>query len=162
MDLSQETTGDPSGARRCAECGAPLDPGRECRELFYEILALEALVPGGPAPLAHFFAVASYNLQHPAQFQPGIVDGLRSGLVDALAGKADVAELRRRASRAAEGARRVLRRPEDPPAALPTSWPTRWPFTARDMAGTAPAEYDRQARRWAESVAASLEGRAAS
>ena len=64
--------------RVCPECGASLDEGRDCRDYFHDLLGLEAEVPGGPGPLPHFFAVASYNLQHPSQFAPDVLPGLRA------------------------------------------------------------------------------------
>src|SRR5688500_7852208 len=93
----------------CSECGAPL-PSGDCRQSLHELLALEAQVPGGPGELPHFFTVAAYNLQHPSVFEPDVILGLRESLVDALAGRVDIDDLRRRARYGAEGNKRVLRR----------------------------------------------------
>jgi hypothetical protein len=50
----------------CAECGAPRVSGMTCWEMLGAIIAWEY---HDPALLAeHFLTVASYNLQHPAQF----------------------------------------------------------------------------------------------
>jgi len=140
---------------RCPECGNLVPPNTTCRDRFYEMLTIEAEVPGGPTGLAHFFAVASYNLQHPSQFVSEAVTGLFQSLRDAVEGRASVAELRRRASRAFEGSARVLRRPEDPPS-VPAGWPNEWPMTVADMCGVAPTRYNAQAEAWARSVVATI------
>jgi hypothetical protein len=57
----------------------------------------------------HFLLVASYNLQHPAQFTEDALDNLRAGFVDRLDNGVAVEELRRRASRRFAGSTRVLR-----------------------------------------------------
>jgi hypothetical protein len=49
----------------CPECGAAAPEGGTCRDNFHALLLLEAEVPGGPGRLPHFYAVASYGLQHP-------------------------------------------------------------------------------------------------
>jgi len=58
----------------------------------------------------HFLTVACYNLQHPAQFTDGALAWLRSALIERLDSGTPVTELRRRASRAYEGPKRVLKR----------------------------------------------------
>jgi hypothetical protein len=139
----------------CPECGALLERGRTCRDSFHELLALEYDVPGGPGALAHFFAVASYNLQHPSGFVPLVLRGLESSLSDALNGRAEILELRRRASSATDGARRVLRRASDV-REVPTHWPRSWPLTVRDVCAVDPAEYVDRVRQWASSVERTL------
>ena len=57
----------------------------------------------------HFLTVASYNLQHPAQFTDEALAGLRVAVMDYLDQGISPAELRRRASQAYEGKRRVLK-----------------------------------------------------
>ena len=93
----------------CPECGAALAAGRVCQDYFHDLLALEAQVPEAPGAEPHFLAVASYNLQHPAAFVPAVLLGLQQTLADVLAGKATVADARRRASRATDGPTRVRR-----------------------------------------------------
>ena len=57
----------------CPECGAPVPEGGSCRDNFHVLLLLESEVPGAPSGLPHFFAVASYGLQHPGSmnYTPG-------------------------------------------------------------------------------------------
>ena len=49
----------------CPECGAPVPPGGSCRDHFHALLLLEAEIPGVPGSILHFYAVATYALQHP-------------------------------------------------------------------------------------------------
>ena len=94
---------DPAPA--CPECGAPAVDGFGCWEQLGLLLGWEGDDPQLQA--VHYLTVATYNLQHPAQFTPAALAGLRAGFVDHLDHGVDVAELRRRTARAA-GATRVL------------------------------------------------------
>ncbi|MGE5550144.1 MAG: DUF5946 family protein [Bacteroidota bacterium] len=145
---------------QCPECGAPLPDGGSCRGYFHELLLLEAEVPGAPGAMPHFFAVASYNLQHPSQFTPAILTRLRASLDDALAGRASIRDLRRRARYQADGPARVLRRPGDVAAGEEQpglwNWPTRWPMTVADVCRVSPALYIERVRQWAAAVSATL------
>jgi Family of unknown function (DUF5946) len=91
----------------CPECGAPVVNGLTCWEQLGMILAWEADDPELRAE--HFLIVASYNLQHPAQFTDDALANLRAGLVERLEKGVAVEELRRRASRRFEGKTRVLK-----------------------------------------------------
>ena len=152
-----ESTGRPSsqGSGVCAECGAPLEDGRRCRDYLDDLLALEWEVPGGPGHTAHFLAVASYNLQHPARFTPAMLLGLRRTLSDVLAGSATIADARKRARDALDGPARAVRRPGDPLPQL-TGWPTRWPMTIRDVCGAPVSGYLERVHAWAAVVNAGL------
>ena len=144
----------------CHECGAALDANGSCRELFHELLALEAGVPGGPGALPHFFAVATYNLQHPSGFAPAALRGLRRTVTDVLEGRATLDDARRRAKAGAGGSHRVRRHlddeilPED--AAMLDAWPRRWPMTVRDVCRSAPERYADRIREWAEVTVVAL------
>ena len=139
----------------CGECGAQLDPGRTCRDYFNDMLALESQVPGGPGNKAHFLAVASYNLQHPADFTPDVLAGLRKTFGDVLGGRATAADALARARKATDGSTRVLRRPGDPPT-RPDGWPTRWAMTVRDVCDAPVSRYLQQVQAWATSVDAAI------
>ena len=95
---------DPAPA--CPECGAPAVDGFGCWEQLGLLLGWEGDDPQLQA--VHYLTVATYNLQHPAQFTPAALAGLRAGFVDHLDHGVDVAELRRRAAHASAGATRVL------------------------------------------------------
>lgn len=149
---------------RCAECGARLDAGRICRDYFHDLLALEAQVVGAAGELPHFFAVAAYNLQHPSEFVPAALLGLRRTLGDVLAGRATIADARRRARAAADGSTRVRRRVDAPMSAeerpLLQRWPRVWELTVRDVCEVAPLEYAERTRAWATAVVAALDAAA--
>lgn len=145
----------------CAECGAPLRPGRSCVDYLHELLALEAEVPGGAGLEPHFLAVATYNLQHPSGFAAGALAGLRITVSDVLEGRASIADARRRARHASDGPTRVRRRAGDPPGEEPrmvrVAWPRRWPVTVLDVCRSRPRQYEEQVRRWARSALRALE-----
>jgi hypothetical protein len=150
----------------CSECGAPVPAGGACLDHFHAMLALEhevardaAEAGGGRGELAHFHAVSAYGLQHPAgmAFTKAALDGLIVALVDQLAGRATLEDVRRRARRGAREAGGVRRRPEDPPPV----WPVRrWPVTVTDvLAGGVPG-YCARAEAWARSVVEALSAKA--
>ena len=91
----------------CLECGAPLSEGTSCRDHFNALLLLEWQIPGGPGALAHFYAVATYGLQHPdsMNYTEDTLAGLKTAVVDALDGRVTLAELRLRTRHTADGAR---------------------------------------------------------
>ena len=91
----------------CPECGAARVNGLKCWEQVGEILAWE--YQDQELANEHFLTVASYNIQHPAQFTVEALDGLRAALVEHLDHGTSVRELRRRAASAYEGHKRVLR-----------------------------------------------------
>src|SRR5438067_9343800 len=99
----------------CPECGAPVPIGGSCRDNFHALLLLESEIPGGPGSLPHFYAVASYGLQHPdsMNYTADTLAGLRARLTDMLDGRATLDETRRRVRHAADGAVRVTRRAGD-------------------------------------------------
>src|SRR5438105_567632 len=99
-------------ATTCTECGAALPEGGTCRDHFHALLLLESEIPGGPGSLAHFYAVASYGLQHPGSmnYTAETAEGLRSAVSDLLDGRATIQAIRRRIGRQAKGSRRCTRR----------------------------------------------------
>ena len=139
----------------CPECGAPLEPGKTCRDYLHEMLALEWQVPGGPGHRGHFLAVSSYNLQHPSLFTPTMLDGLRKTFDDFLHDRATIADARARAREGLDGPVRAARRPGDPPS-TPEGWPTRWTMNIRDVCRAPVSLYLKQVEAWAAAVNASL------
>ncbi|HEX3047655.1 MAG TPA: DUF5946 family protein [Bacillota bacterium] len=104
----------------CPECGAPQVSGLSCFEMLGAIIAWEWQDPELLAE--HFFTVASYNLQHPAQFTEETLSGLRSVFIERLDHNLPIAEIRRRVSQAAEGKTRV-RKPESERTPILRPWP---------------------------------------
>jgi hypothetical protein len=90
----------------CPECSAPIEDDLDCWGRLGGVLAWEAQDPELAA--LHFVTVASYNLQHPAQFEPAALEGLWRAFVEHVDGGLPVAAIRRRGARAYEGPRRVL------------------------------------------------------
>ena len=91
----------------CPECGAPRVQGLSCWEMLGMLIAWEYDDPELRAE--HFLTVASYNLQHPAQFTEATLAGLRAVFSERLDHALGIAEIRRRVGKAAAGATRVLR-----------------------------------------------------
>lgn len=110
--ITEQMPSDPAHETACCpECGAPLVEGLTCWEQLGAIIAWEWQDPELLAQ--HFLTVASYNLQHPAQFTEESVDGLRSVYIEYLDKNLPIAEIRKRVSRAADGANRVLKDPAE-------------------------------------------------
>jgi hypothetical protein len=110
----------------CPECGAPLVGGLSCWEQLGAILAWEWQDPELQG--VHFLTVASYNLQHPAQFTAEALAGLREQFIAHLDHGVSVAEIRRRIGRSATGATRVLKPEAERQPVL-----KRWPMTIADV-----------------------------
>ena len=91
----------------CAECGAPRVDGLTCWEQLGMLIAWEHNDPALRAE--HFLVVASYNLQHPAQFTDQTLANLRSSVIDYLDHGVAVEVIRQRTSEAFKGSTRVLR-----------------------------------------------------
>jgi Family of unknown function (DUF5946) len=144
----------------CPECGAPLTAGRDCVDYFHALLALEAEVPGAPGQEPHFFAVATYNLQHPSGFTPAALDGLRRAVTDVLVGRAALADARQ-VRAAADGPMRVRRRADtaltEAEQAMLRAWPTGWAVTVRDILAGGADCYAERVRGWARAVTAALD-----
>lgn len=142
----------------CPECGAALPEGAACRANLDALLGLEWRLPGGPGELAHFYAVATYNLQHPQgmNLTAEALAGLRAAVRDALAGSATMDELRRRARRGNQGTARVTRRAGD----TEVRWNVAtWPMNVADVLSVEAeaAAYADRVTRWARSVLDTLD-----
>lgn len=110
----------------CPECSAPLVDGMTCWDMLGAILAWEAQ---DAALLAeHFLTVASYNLQHPAQFTDAALAGVRAAFIERCDQGIGIAEIRRRITRVASGATRVLK-----PAAERRAVLRQWTMTIADV-----------------------------
>jgi hypothetical protein len=96
----------------------------------------------------HFLTVASYNLQHPAQFTDAAIAGLRAVFIEYLDQGLSVAEVRRRVGRPAAGQARVRRAPAD---RRPTLRP--WSMTIGDVyLPDQPSGAAVRVRAWAASI----------
>ena len=133
----------------CPECGARAIEGLSCWEQLCALLAWEFEDPELQAE--HFLTVASYNLQHPTRFTDEAIAGLSEALVDRLDRAVSVQELRRRASVATEGAKRVLRGDAAEPVLRA------WRVTIADVyIPEQPAGAAERVRRWAAAIRSEL------
>src|SRR5437867_2460061 len=78
-----------------------------CWEMLGALIAWEYDDPELQAE--HFLTVASYNLQHPAQFTETALAGLQTVFIERVDHGLGIAEIRRRVGKAAAGATRVFR-----------------------------------------------------
>jgi hypothetical protein len=138
------------------ECGATVSPESSCQDHFHALLCLEAEVPGAPGELPHFYAVASYALQHPDSMNLTIeaLRGLRQAVTEELDGGPNLDDLRRRARWAAANAGRVTRRGGEEVGAWPRG---EWPVTVADVCDVSPGEYIHAVSHWARSVRETLD-----
>lgn len=135
----------------CPECGAPPVDGLDCWSQLGALLAWEGDAPELQAE--HFLTVATCNLQHPAQFTPEALAGLRAALVAHLDQGVAVGELRRRAARQFEGRARVLKPATERQPAL-----RQWSMTVADVyLPDRPRGAAARVRAWAASARETLE-----
>jgi len=140
----------------CSECGAPVADGGSCRDNFHALLLLESQIPGGPGDVCHFYAVASYALQHPETMgcTSESLANLRTCLTDHLDGKVTLEIIHRRVRRESEGSKRVTRRAGDPIA----RWAVEsWPMTVADVCVGGIEGYNERVQLWARSILDTLD-----
>lgn len=120
--------------------------GMSCWEMLGAIIAWEY---DDPALLAeHFLTVASYNLQHPAQFTDAALEGLRTVFDERLDRGLGIMEIRRRVGKAAAGAAQVLK-----PAAERRVVLRQWDMTIADVyLPDQPQGAAERVRAWAASI----------
>lgn len=147
-----------TGFESCPECGASVPKDGSCLGLFHELLLLEWRIPGGPGAFPHFYAVATYGLQHPRamNYTAGALFGLRDAVRDALEGRATIERLRDRARDGARIEGRVSRKEGDPEVRWGVD---RWAMTISDVIAVQPEAhaYADRVSRWARSVIGDLD-----
>lgn len=151
-----ESIGNSDTQARCAECGAPLPQGGECRDLFESLLLLEGEIPGSAGSISHFYAVSTYLLQHPDSMSltQEALDRLRVAAADALDGRVSLDDLRRRARWVASVAERVTRRPGQ---AAPDWRRGGWAMTITEVLTADENTYADVVRAWAQSARETLD-----
>jgi len=146
----------------CPECGSPLPESGSCKAYLDEALLVEWSIPGGPGNRAHFLAVASFNLQHPAGFEREVIERLRESHAEVRAGRLRIEDLVRETRRRTNGPQRVMRGALADPSLsrehLDQRWPTSWPMTVLDVCRVEPGEYAARVEEWASATARALEG----
>src|SRR5688572_12084846 len=148
MHMSEQANQTP-----CPECGAPIVEGMACWEMLGAIIAWEYQDPELLAE--HFLTVASYNLQHPAQFADAAITGLRAAFIEHLDHGLAVVEIRRRMGQTFDGAARVLK-PEA--ERKPVLW--RWSTTIADVyLPDQPQGAAARVRAWAAAIRREMSGK---
>lgn len=140
----------------CPECGAHVPDGGSCRDNFHALLLLESEIPGGPGDVSHFYAVASYALQHPQSMgcTAEALTSLRACLANHLDGGATLEDIRRRTRRAVDGTKRVTRRAGDGVV----RWEVEsWTISVADICAGGIEEYHERVQQWARSIRDALE-----
>ena len=133
----------------CSECGALSHDGLTCLERLHGIQSLEQADPELQA--LHFLTVAAYNIQHPAQFMPEAIAGLRQSFSEYLDGRLTIENIKRRGQEF-NGPKRVLR-----PAMERTLILRCWKMTTADVFLPAdPAGTAARIKVWADSIKAEL------
>lgn len=134
----------------CRECGAAITGGLDCWGMLGQLIAWEY---EDPELLAlHFFTVASYNLQHPAQFRDDAFDGLKQLYCEALDKAWSQPEILKAARRANTGAGKVLKKPQEQVPVL-----TSWPLTIADVClPNQPEGAPERVRAWVKAIRAQL------
>ena len=133
----------------CSECGALSRDGLTCQERLHGILSLEQA--NSELQSLHFLTVAAYNIQHPAQFTPEAIAGLRLSFAEYLDKPITIDEIRRR-NQDFNGEKLVLRPFSERHAVLCI-----WRMTNADVylpfqpQGTA-----ERVKKWAESIKSEL------
>jgi hypothetical protein len=134
----------------CPECGAARVDGMTCWEQLGAIGAWE--FQDSELYAEHFLTVASYNLQHYAQFTEEALADLRVAFIEKLDHGTSTKELRRQMAGAYDGKRRVLKGKADRKPVLRT-----WSMTIADVyiPGT-PEGATERVRKWAASIRSEL------
>ena len=135
----------------CPECGALPVTDLSCWE---QLGAIGAWEWQDPALLAqHFLTVASYNLQHPAQFTDAAIAGLRELFIAHLGQGMAVVEVRRRVAQRTAGSVSVLK-----PAAERRPVLRHWSMTIADVyIPDQPEGAAERVKAWAASIRAELQ-----
>src|SRR5512133_1872802 len=135
----------------CPECGAPVAPGKTCQDNFHALLFLEAEVPGAAGDVAHFFAVATYNLQHPDRMRltGEALGALAESVREMLEGTIDIAKLRARTNASVNGTQRVTRRGDDP---IVSRGGVAWTMRVTDVIAAGPDSYRTSVVAWARAT----------
>lgn len=110
------------------------------------IIAWEAHDP--ELVVVHFLTVASYNLQHPAQFVENVIPQLEASFVGYLSGTITLDQIRSQTRKAFNGPQRVLK-----PLDQRRPVARQWPITIADVyLVDQPEGAAERVRAWAESI----------
>jgi hypothetical protein len=134
----------------------------DCWTRVHELLEIETRLLPGLEPesglRAHFFAIATYQLQHPFRVAADALAALRSAVAEMLADDArPIAQLRRDIGRTA-GRGKVGRQAEPGDRGhVDPRWPRTWSMTAADVVAVPDVEYPKAVVMWARKTVADLD-----
>lgn len=109
----------------CPECGAPQTNGLSCFDMFGIVLSWEAF--DQDLLNLHFWTVATYNLQHPAQFTEKAIEGLQEVYLEAYEKNIPISYIRNKMSRLTDGKFNVMKKENITPRLKI------WPITIADI-----------------------------
>ncbi|RLV55703.1 hypothetical protein D9V41_09570 [Aeromicrobium phragmitis] len=146
----------------CTECGAVLPPSGDCWTRVHELLEIENRVlpriDAETAKRAHYFAIASYQLQHPSRLTPSAADGLLNGLRDMLsAGAPPIDAFRRAVGRQMAGTKVGRDAAVGDRHHVHPDWPRRWGVTAVDVLARPDDAYPQAVTEWASACLRELD-----
>jgi hypothetical protein len=151
-----------ANATICQECGAALPADGDCWDRVTDLLEIEtrALAPLDPeaGKRAHFFAIATYQLQHPSRSVLPILELLRTSVAEMLAPNARrIEEMRRHMSRATGGSQRVRSRVSAGDRSHVPNWPRQWTMTVLDVIAAPDDAYPTEVARWARATLSDID-----
>lgn len=136
----------------CPECGAPRVDGMDCWWQMGAVCAWEW--QDSELAALHFVTVASYNLQHPAQFSEETLAALKRVYIAHLDEGMAVSEIRKRVGEQTDGNVKVLRKEE---ARKPVR--KHWALTIADVyLADQPQGAAQRVKTWASTIRKELEG----
>jgi hypothetical protein len=145
----------------CVECGSRLPGTGECWARVHELLEIESPVLVNCDPetgmRAHYFAIASYLLQHPSRSTQPALEGLLDDVTSMLHEPRPMSELREQVWRRHRGVNVSRVATPDDRAHIASHWPTQWSITASDVIATADDDYVASVAEWAAATVAQLE-----
>ncbi|QLY29971.1 DUF5946 family protein [Nocardia huaxiensis] len=142
-----------SASDRCPECGGVLPPSGVCADRIPELLEIEAQVLDGSEDSlrAHFYAIATYQVQHPSRMTPQATAGMRAALTRMARNPFPISDLRREIRRDFRAVKVTNPNPEDR-SGVDSRWPCDWPITAADIVARPPSEYVAAVTEWARAA----------
>ena len=141
-------------SERCPECGAALPDTGDCWTRVHQLLEIEGRVLASLDPedgmRAHFFAIATYQLQHPFRVTADALPVMRGALRDMLSdAPPPIARVRREIGRMAS--RSKVGRDAQPGdrTHIDPAWPRQWTMTAETVVTRPESAYPETVRAWA-------------
>ncbi|WP_459549178.1 DUF5946 family protein [Nocardia sp. X0981] len=145
----------------CPECGVEM-PTDGCWTRVHQLLEIEhrtlAGIDSELALRAHFFAIGTYQLQHPSRLTAAAVTNLRERVASMVRSPRPIRELRRDMARHVRDRKVVRDAPADDRGHIDPRWPVHWTVTAHDVVtADDDAAYPDAVARWAAATITDLD-----